>query len=218
MIVTETRPFSAVAREAINVYGANRSSLTELVAVVLGNTVDANTCQEIAQIPVNRLLTMSTTDFMKYEGVGRVSADRLVACVHLAKRFQELSLDLGEPIRSPDDGARLFEYLRHESQEHFVVAFLNVKNKVIAKRELFVGSLNASVVHPREIFREAVAHSSASIIVCHNHPSGDTTPSPEDVEVTKRLYEAGKLIGVELIDHVIIGSGRYTSLKEKGYF
>ncbi|SPU37942.1 DNA repair protein RadC [Lysinibacillus capsici] len=96
--------------------------------------------------------------------------------------------------------------------------FLNIKNQIIHKQTIFIGSLNASIVHPREIFREAVKRSAASIICAHNHPSGVPTPSTEDIEVTKRIVEAGYIIGIELIDHVIIGDHQYISLKEKGYF
>ncbi len=98
------------------------------------------------------------------------------------------------------------------------VLFLNVKNQIMHKQTIFIGSLNASIVHPREIFREAVKRSAASIICAHNHPSGIPTPSPEDIEVTKRIQEAGYIIGIELLDHVIIGDHQFISLKEKGYF
>ncbi|WP_411747969.1 RadC family protein, partial [Psychrobacillus psychrotolerans] len=95
--------------------------------------------------------------------------------------------------------------------------FLNVKNQILHKQTIFIGSLNASIVHPREIFREAVKRSAASIICAHNHPSGNPTPSTEDIDVTKRLFEAGQLMGIELLDHVIIGDHQFISLKEKGY-
>ena len=104
------------------------------------------------------------------------------------------------------------------SQEHFVVLFLNTKNQVLHKKTIFIGSLNASIVHPREIFREAVKRSAASIICAHNHPSGVPTPSPEDIDVTTRLMEAGLIIGIDLIDHIIIGDHQFISMKEKGYF
>lgn len=94
---------------------------------------------------------------------------------------------------------------------------MNVKNQVLHRQTIFIGSLNASIVHPREIFREAVKRSAASIICAHNHPSGNPSPSPEDIEVTKRLQEAGKIMGIELLDHVIIGDHQFISLKEKGY-
>jgi DNA repair protein RadC len=109
------------------------------------------------------------------------------------------------------------EDMRFLTQEHFVSVYLNTKNQVIHKKTVFIGSLNASIVHPREVYKEALKRSAASIICIHNHPSGDPTPSREDIEVTKRLAECGKIIGIELLDHLIIGEQKYVSLKEKGY-
>jgi DNA repair protein RadC len=109
------------------------------------------------------------------------------------------------------------EEMRFLTQEHFVCLYLNTKNQVLHKRTIFIGSLNASIVHPREIFKEAFRRSAASIICLHNHPSGDPAPSKEDIEVTKRLVECGKIIGIDLLDHLIIGEHKYVSLKEKGY-
>lgn len=102
-------------------------------------------------------------------------------------------------------------------QEHFVVLYLNSKNEIIHQQTVFVGSLNCSIVHPREIFREGVKRSAASIICAHNHPSGNTNPSPEDIDVTRRLINAGEIMGIECLDHVIIGDHQFISLKEKGY-
>lgn len=99
----------------------------------------------------------------------------------------------------------------------YTCLFLNTKNQVLHKQTIFIGSLNASIVHPREVFKEALRRSAASIICFHNHPSGDPTPSREDIEVTKRLAECGKIIGIEILDHLIIGDQKYISLKEKGY-
>jgi DNA repair protein RadC len=110
----------------------------------------------------------------------------------------------------------LSEELRYLQKEHFVCLFLNTKNQVIARETLSIGSLNASIVHPREVFREAIRRSSASLVCVHNHPSGDPTPSPEDVQITRRLADAGKLIGIDVLDHVIIGDCQYVSLKEQG--
>jgi len=98
-----------------------------------------------------------------------------------------------------------------------VCLFLNTKNHVIGKQTIFVGSLDASIVHPREVFKEAIRRSSASVICLHNHPSGDPTPSREDIAITHTLREAGELVGISLLDHVIIGDGKYISLKEQGY-
>ncbi|HLR64466.1 MAG TPA: DNA repair protein RadC, partial [Pseudogracilibacillus sp.] len=121
-------------------------------------------------------------------------------------------------IKSPSDGADyVMEEMRHLNQEHLVAMFLNTKNQIIHRQTIFIGSLNSSIVHPREIFREAVKRSAAAVICAHNHPSGDPTPSKEDIQVTRRLVEAGKIVGIELLDHLIIGSHSYVSLKEKGY-
>src|SRR5690625_7874704 len=109
------------------------------------------------------------------------------------------------------------EEMRSLNQEHFVTLFLNTKNQIIHRQTIFIGSLNASIVHPREVFREAVKRSAASIIVAHNHPSGDPTPSQEDIHVTWRLVESGKMTGIELLDHLIIGNRKFVSLKEKEY-
>lgn len=121
-------------------------------------------------------------------------------------------------IRSPKDVTDiLMEKVRYYNQEHFIVLYLTTKNMVIEEKTLFIGSLNTSIVHPREIFREAVKRSAAAFVCVHNHPSGDPTPSQEDVEVTKRLRECGELIGVDFLDHIIIGDGKYVSLKEMNY-
>jgi DNA repair protein RadC len=106
--------------------------------------------------------------------------------------------------------------MRFLKKEHLRVIMLNTKNCVISTEDVSVGSLNASIVHPREVFCEAIRKHAASIIICHNHPSGDPTPSNEDISITKRLKECGKIIGIELLDHLIIGDGIFISLKDKG--
>lgn len=108
------------------------------------------------------------------------------------------------------------EDLRYLPQEHFVCLYLNIKNKIIHKKSLFIGSLNSSIVHPRDIFREGIRFNAASIICAHNHPSGDPTPSPEDLLVTQRLVEAGNLVGIEVVDHIIIGDGSFFSMRSEG--
>ncbi|WBX81507.1 DNA repair protein RadC [Virgibacillus salarius] len=121
-------------------------------------------------------------------------------------------------IRSPEDGYDLVKsFLEDKDRENFIVVALDTKNQPVSINVCHIGSLNASLVSPREIMKTAILSSAASIIVAHNHPSGDTQESREDIEVTKRLTEAGKLMGIELLDHLIIGDGKYASLKEKGY-
>ncbi len=108
------------------------------------------------------------------------------------------------------------EDMRYLRKEYFKLIMLNTKNVVIGVRDISIGNLNSSIVHPREVFVEAIKNSCASIIFCHNHPSGDPTPSKEDINITNRLMECGKLLGIDVLDHIIIGNGTYISLKEKG--
>lgn len=146
-----------------------------------------------------------------------ITAKRIESAFGLANYIRKYKKEEKFVVRSPADAARYFNDLEHQSQEFFDVVFLNVKNVVIGRKNIFKGSLNSSIVHPREIFKEAVRLSAGSIICAHNHPSGDPSPSPKDLEVTERLVEAGNVIGIEVIDHVIIGHGKHVSLKEKGY-
>jgi DNA repair protein RadC len=152
------------------------------------------------------------------KGIGKTKAIQIMAAIELGRRMGRLRYDDRYIIRSPEDGAKyVMEDMRFLSQEHFVCLYLNTKNQVLHRQTIFIGSLNASIVHPREVYKEAFRRSAASIICIHNHPSGDPSPSKEDIEVTKRLSECGKIIGIELLDHLIIGDGKYVSLKEKGY-
>ena len=122
-----------------------------------------------------------------------------------------------KPVRGPDDVVALIgRKLLAESREHFVVLLLNARHECVAVETVSIGSLNASIVHPREVFRPAVLAAAASIIVAHNHPSGDPEPSPEDLAVTRRLREAGDLLGIELLDHLVVAERGYVSLKSRG--
>ena len=160
----------------------------------------------------------SIEELTAIKGIGEAKAIQLLAAVELGRRIHRVNNQERYVIRSPEDGAKYcMEEMRFLTQEHFVCLYLNTKNQVLHKRTIFIGSLNASIVHPREIFKEAFRRSAASIICLHNHPSGDPAPSKEDIEVTKRLVECGKIIGIDLLDHLIIGEHKYVSLKEKGY-
>lgn len=123
-----------------------------------------------------------------------------------------------DKIRSPKDAAEaIIKQIGDEDRENFLVLCLNTKNDVVAIHKASIGSLNAAIIHPREVFKAAILNNAASIIVSHNHPSYDPTPSREDIEVTKRLMEAGTILGIEVLDHLVIGGTSYISLKEKGY-
>lgn len=160
----------------------------------------------------------SIEEITSIKGIGTTKAIQILAAIELGRRIHRLGYNDRYVIRSPEDGAKyVMEDMRFLSQEHFIAIYLNTKNQVIHRKTIFIGSLNASIVHPREVFKEAIKRSAASIICAHNHPSGDPTPSREDIDVTKRLAECGRIIGIELLDHLIIGDQKFVSLKEKGY-
>lgn len=212
-------------RERLIRQGAKSLSNQELIAILLGTGTKMESVLAVANrvlLNFEKLhnLKHATLEEMKdIKGIGEAKAVLLLAAIELGRRLASKDLEERYTIRSPEDAAMyLMQDMTSLQQEHFVCLFLNVKNQVLHKQTIFVGSLNASIVHPREIFREAVKRSAAAIICSHNHPSGVPTPSPEDIDVTNRLYEAGQIIGVDLLDHVIIGDHQFISMKEKGYF
>ena len=164
------------------------------------------------------LAAASVEDLCQIEGIGPAKAAQLKAACELARRLARASCGERPAIRGPSDAARLvMEEMRHLDREHFRVLLLNTKRRVIAIRDVSVGGLDSSLVHPRELFKECIRRSSAAVILVHNHPSGDPQPSQDDIRVTRRLCEAGKLLGIEVLDHIIIGDNKFVSLKEMGF-
>jgi DNA repair protein RadC len=207
-----------IAREEVITYGADNASLHSLLSIVLGKTVKPETIGKLTSLGIVQLSQMSEFELMQFEGITKNKAIMLCSSFGLAKKLQQYSYDKPYIIRSPEDAANyLMHELRFANQEHFIGLYLNTKNHVLRKKTLFIGTLNAAVVHPRDVFREALSLSAASIVVAHNHPSTDCGPSKEDIEITKRLVECGKLMGIDVLDHLIIGDNKFTSLKEKGY-
>lgn len=211
-------------RERFIQHGAQSLSNHELIALLLRTGTKEESVLQLS----NRLLTQfeglrllksaTLEEITSIKGIGSAKAIQVLAAVELGRRVANLSYDDRYVIRSPEDGAKyMMNDMRFLTQEHFVCLYLNTKNQVIHKQTIFIGSLNASIVHPREVYKEALRRSAASIICLHNHPSGDPSPSREDIEVTKRLSECGKIIGIDLLDHLIIGENKFVSLKEKGY-
>jgi DNA repair protein RadC len=205
-------------------YGAQALSNAELLAILLRTGTISESAVGLAQRllaesgGLRQLVEMSANELMKIKGIGLAKALQIKAGIELGRRIARSVQDSAVTIRSPRDVSDLLmEDLRYLKKEHFVCLFLNTKNHVIGQETLSIGSLNASIVHPREVFVAAIKRSSASIICVHNHPSGDPTPSREDIEITKRLSEAGRLIGIDVLDHIIIGDRTFVSLKEKGY-
>lgn len=156
-------------------------------------------------------------EMSRIKGIGPAKAVTVAAAVELAKRLAQLAGSERPVVRSPRDVAELvLPRLRFETKELFVAIYLSTKNHVLATPTLAVGTLSASLVDPRALFREAINHNAASVVLAHNHPSGDPSPSEEDVLLTRKLAAAGKLLDISVVDHLIIGDGKYVSLKEKG--
>ena len=217
-------PDSERPRERFLQFGAQSLSNQELLALLLRTGTKNESVLQLAERLIChfdglRMLKDASVDEMTgLNGIGEAKAIQILAAVELGRRITNLCHEDRYVIRSPEDCANYcMNDMRFLSQEHFVCLYLNTKNQVLHKQTIFIGSLNASIVHPREVFKEAFRRSAASVICIHNHPSGDPTPSREDIEVTKRLRECGKLIGIEVLDHLIIGEKKYVSLKEKGY-
>lgn len=210
-------------REKLLKYGAETLSNGELIAIILRT---GSSSEDILNLSnrvlketggLNGLLASDAHEFLSLKGIGAAKAAQLMALAEISKRFRTFRSGEEYKITQPKDAAELLmEDMRYLKQEHLKVIMLNTKNTVITVKSVSVGSLNSSIVHPREVFCEAIKKSSASIIISHNHPSGDPSPSSEDISLTQRIKESGKLLGIELLDHIIIGNGNYVSLKEKG--
>ncbi|MBW2713405.1 MAG: DNA repair protein RadC [Deltaproteobacteria bacterium] len=163
------------------------------------------------------LAKMAGRELLSIRGVGPAKSASLLAALELGRRLAARTLHPGDPVRGPADVARhFFPRLRHAPQESFYILLLDGRHRVLSERLVSRGTLTASLVHPREVFRPAVRDASAAMILVHNHPSGDPTPSPEDREVTKRLERAGELMGIPVLDHVVVAEQGFVSLRELG--
>jgi DNA repair protein RadC len=217
-------PVQERPRERLVAEGPESLANHELIAILLRTGTKRMSALQLShhiiqQFEGLRYLKDATIgELTQISGIGTAKAVELLAAVEIGKRVSRLQFEERYAVRSPEDGAKyMMDDLRFLQQEHFVCLYLNTKNQILFKKTVFIGSLNTSIVHPREVFKEGFKRSAASIICFHNHPSGDPTPSKEDIEVTKRLVECGKLLGIDVLDHIIIGDKKYVSLKEKGY-
>lgn len=210
-------------RERLINCGAASLSDSELLAIILrtGSKQEnvINLAQRIlSQYNLKQLSQINTAQLMKIHGIKESKAAQIAACFEIARRLEVFSEDAKPKIASPEDVyKRIYPKLREQKKEMFIELCLDTKNQIIKEDTISIGSLNANIVHPREVFKVALAESAAHIIVAHNHPSGDPTPSREDIEITKKLIEAGKIIGIDVLDHVIIGDKRHFSMKEAGH-
>jgi DNA repair protein RadC len=218
---TDERP-----RERLLRLGAKALSDAELLAVIIRTGTRHESALALAQRLLKGdggkeglgfLVDASIEELSSIKGIGIAKAVQIKAALELGRRISASSRQNAHIINCPSDVKDLLmEEMRFLKKEHFKAILLNIKNHVVAVEDISVGSLNTSIVHPREVFKPAIRRSSASIILVHNHPSGDSTPSKEDLEVTKRLVKSGEILGIQVLDHVIIGDGCFTSLKEIG--
>ncbi|MDD4902150.1 MAG: DNA repair protein RadC [Patescibacteria group bacterium] len=204
-------------REKLEAYGPERLSNSELLAILLrtgGNGINA---VELAEKILRKFsgagLTKATFEELKNTfGLGSAKACEIVACFELGRRL--LQNKQSALLLAPNDVWDELKDIRDNKKEHFVIFFLDARNQEIKREIISVGSLDANLVHPREVFEPAVRHLAAQIIIAHNHPSGDPSPSPEDVNITKQLVDAGKILGIEISDHVIVCKTIFFSFKE----
>ncbi len=206
-------------REKMEKYGPTKLSNSELLAILLRIGTKGINVVELA----NRILKkfpnagLAKAEFKELKntfGLGETKACEIVACFELGRRM--LKGKKSVLVLSPRKVWQELKDIRDNKKEHFVVFYLDSRNQEIQREIISVGTLNANLVHPREVFEPAVKNLAAQIIVAHNHPSGDTEPSEDDLLINKKLVEAGKILGIEVVDHVIVAKNNYVSLKEKG--
>ncbi|WP_369685751.1 DNA repair protein RadC [Ignavibacterium album] len=216
-------PLDDRPREKLILRGPQSLSDAELIAILLRTGMKGKSVLTIAQEMINRegnlavLSSKSHSSLIKTNGIGKDKAATLVAAFELAKRIlhqQKWLFD--KKITSPSDVAEIYiPLLKNETKEQFWVLCLSTSNKIIKQEAISIGNLNSSVVHQREVFKVAIDNNAASIILMHNHPSGNTEPSNEDIVITKKLVEAGKIMDIPIFDHIIIAGNNYTSFVER---
>lgn len=216
-------PISERPREKMMSSGVGSLSNAELLAIIIRTGNKKDTAIELA----SRILSMdsrgieylsdtSLEELMGISGIGLSKACQIMAAIEIGKRLSKIGPHDRIKVTSPDILADiLMDEMRYLNKENFRIAILDTKNQILGIENISVGTLNASIVHPRDVFKAAIKRNANSLILIHNHPSGDVTPSKEDISITHRLIECGDLMGIRILDHIIIGDGRYYSFKEK---
>jgi DNA repair protein RadC len=207
-------------REKLISKGTQNLKDEELLAILLRTGSEGKSAIQTAKQILNkyskkRLLKLGYKDLREIKGIGPAKACTILAAIELVKRALKIGEETLPKIESIKDVIAQFSYLREKQREHLAALYLNARNEVIFKKHLFVGTLDANIAHPREIFSHALIQNAASIILVHNHPSGDPEPSKADLEITKRIVEAGKIMGIDVLDHIIITKNKVFSFKEK---
>lgn len=207
-------------RERLIRYGTSGLSNTELLAIILGHGTKDNDAISLAQhilttIPISKMVNATIGELKKINGIGIVKSIQIKAMFALVKRSQ-INTNKKTKIRCARD---VYNFMKtrteHLEKEHFFVLHMNTKNVIIELETISIGTLNATIIHPREVFRRAIRNNVNCIIIAHNHPSGESSPSREDGEITKRLNEAGKILDIKVIDHIVIGKDTYYSFAEE---
>ena len=222
-VMVRDLPAEERPREKLIQRGAASLSDTELLAILLRTGTSSVSVLHLAEEVLAKyqdkglvsIMNISPQEIASIHGVGLAKAATIVAAVELGRRLSTRAAQKLEKIEGPEDVARYASpLLRFEQKEHFLVMLLDVRNRVLAMPTISIGSLTASVAHPREIFREAIRYSAANMILIHNHPSGDPTPSREDIQITKQMMKAGEIMGIPVLDHVVVAGDNFLSLKE----
>lgn len=216
-------PITERPREKLYSHGPSALSNEELLAIIIRTGNKNDTAIDLARKILSKdnrgLISLRDTtlqELMQTNGVGQCKAAQILAAIEIGKRINYREALGKVKVNDPSTIANLYmDEMRYLQKEHFRIVLLDTKNQIIVTEEISIGTLNASIVHPRDVFKAAIKRNSNAMILIHNHPSGDPTPSNEDINITNRLIDAGNLIGIKVLDHIIIGDNRYISFKEK---
>lgn len=210
-------------REKVLRYGIEQCSNRDLLAIILRSGVRGKSVLELADqiLSMEQNLALMTRltyeELIQIRGIKKAKAIVLLACFELSKRISSDQVNSAMCINKPSSLSEwLNKKIGFKDQEHFMVIFLGTKNQILKDKTIFIGSLDRTIVHPREIYKEAIKLNASKIICVHNHPSGDVTPSPNDITATQAISEVGKTVGIPLLDHLIVGNNHYLSFREKG--
>lgn len=209
-------------RERLKNFGPEALSAQELLALVIGRGIPGKSVMNIAQELLSKFgsikaISQATIEELsQIKGIGFAKAVQIKACFELGKR-QNLEPELKDfDIKNPESVVQAIRTsIKDKAKEHFKLILLNTRNKIIGISTVSIGTLNSNLVYPREVFKEAISHSAASVVFAHNHPSGDSEPSEDDLTITKRLVESGKILGIEVLNHIVIAKNGFFSFKEK---